>query len=300
MERFAAWVVGTIAVIATLLLIVDGHVAAAFSTPGTGGLGFGIAVDLVIAMPISWLPLVADYTRFARAPRAAATGTFIGYLIANVWLYALGALLVLGPGATPSPAGIAAGVFALGGGAIAGILFLVALLVGETDEAFADIYSGAVTLQNIVPDAPQRGLIAVIGVVGALLAGWLTMERYEMFLFLIGSVFIPLFGIFIADHFVIRRDRIDVLELYRGDGRYWYAGGFRFAVLVPWVAGFVVYHWITPVGPEWWVNGVSKVLGSPLSEHLGWLGASIPSFCVAFALALIPGLSSARHSPLET
>ena len=276
MERFAAWVVGAIAVVVTLLLVVTGDLAAALSSPGTGGLGFGIGVDLVIAMPISWLPLVADYTRFAKSPKAAARGTFLGYFIANVWLYALGALLVLGPGADPSPAGIAAGIFALGGGALAGILFLVALLVGESDEAFADIYSGAVTLQNILPDTPQRVLIAAIGIIGAVLAAWLTMERYEMFLFLIGSVFIPLFGIFLAGHFAIRRRAI------------------------PWLAGFVIYHWITPVGPDWWVNWVGDLFGSPLSEHLGWLGASIPAFAVAFVLALVPGLSSARPSPSRT
>ena len=294
MERFAAWVVGAIAVIATLLLIVDGVLADAWSAPGTGGLGFGIAVDLVIAMPISWLPLVADYTRFAVSPRAAARGTFFGYLIANVWLYTLGALLVLGPGATPSPAGIAAGVFALGGGALTGVLLLVALLVGETDEAFADIYSGAVTLQNILPDVSQRAFIAVVGVVGTLLAGWLTMERYESFLFLIGSVFIPLFGIFLADHFVIRRNQVQVADLYRGDGRYWYTGGVRFAAFVPWLAGFCVYQWIVPTGPAWWVDLVAGIAGSPLSTRFGWLGASIPAGAVAFALALVPGLSSRR------
>jgi putative hydroxymethylpyrimidine transporter CytX len=299
MERFAAWVVVGIAVIATLLLLVDGVIAAAFSAPGTGGLGFGIAVDLVIAMPISWMPLVADYTRFARTPRAAVTGTFVGYLIANVWLYALGALLVLGPGATPSPAGIAVGVFALGGGTIAGALLLIALLVGETDEAFADIYSGALTLQNIMPDAPQRALILVIGVIGTVLAGWLTMDRYEAFLFLIGSVFIPLFGVFLADHFVVRRNRVEISDLYRGDGRYWYSGGTRFVAFVPWVAGFVVYQWIVPTGPAWWTASVASILGSPLSDRVGWLGASIPAFIVSFALALVPGLSSRRPPSAE-
>ena len=300
MERFAAWVVLGIASILTLILIIEGEVAAAFSVPGQGGLGFGSAVDLVIAMPISWLPLVADYTRLARDPRTAARGTFAGYLIANIWLYALGALLVLGPGAEPSPAGIAAGVLALTGGTIAGVLFLLALLVGETDEAFADIYSGAITVQNIWPDIPQKFLVAGIGIIGAVLAGWLTMDRYEAFLFLIGSVFVPLFGVFLADHFVNRRNRIEVPDLYRAGGRYWYSGGFRLPIVVPWLVGFLVYHWIVPVGPLWWVDAVSGVIDTPLSARVPWLSASIPAFLVSFGLTLVPGLSSTRPTKERT
>ena len=63
----------------------------------------------------------------------------------------------------------------------------------------------------------------------------LTMTAYESFLFFIGSVFVPLFGILAADHFAVRRDRVDVPALYARDGKYWFTGGFRVAALVPWV-----------------------------------------------------------------
>ncbi|MGH2729301.1 MAG: purine-cytosine permease family protein [Actinomycetota bacterium] len=288
MERFGAWVIGGISVAVTILLLTTDGIGDAIRAPGAGGFPtFGPALDLVVAMPISWLPLVADYNRFASRPRSAFWGTFGGYLVANVWLYSLGALLVLGAGAEPSPGGIAAGILAIAGGSIAGILFLVGLLVGETDEAFADIYSGAVTLQNIFPRMPKNVLALGIAVIGTLLAAWLTMERYESFLFLIGSVFIPLFGILAADHFVNRRGRIDVGELYRADGDYWFTGGIRLPAFVPWIAGFVVFHWVNPGGlPSWWTDGVSSIFGTPLSDRLPWLGASIPSFVVAFLLAI--------------
>ena len=65
---------------------------------------------------------------------------------------------------------------------------------GESDNAFADIYSAAVSTQNVTPNVPQRALIAAVGAVGFLLALVFTMERYELFLLLIGSVFVPLFG----------------------------------------------------------------------------------------------------------
>ncbi|MGH2694377.1 MAG: purine-cytosine permease family protein [Actinomycetota bacterium] len=288
MKRGGAWIIGGILALVTILLLTSEGIGDALSFSGAGGWPtFGLGVDLVIAMPISWLPLVADYTRFARGPRSAGIGTFAGYLVANVWLYALGVLLVLSQQSSPDPSGIAAGVIAIAGGSIAGILFLVGLLVGETDEAFADMYSGAVCLQNIFPRASQRALTIGIAAVSVALAGTLTMAAYESFLFLIGSVFVPLFGILAAEYFVLRRRALRVEDLYRSDGRYWFTGGVKAAALIPWIAGFVVYHWIAPVGPAWWTDGVGSVLGSPLSERFEWIGGSLPSFAVAFSLALV-------------
>ncbi|MEA2499056.1 MAG: nucleobase:cation symporter, family [Actinomycetota bacterium] len=294
LERFGAWMIFAISLIVTVLVFTSGGLGDALTRPGVGGFPtFGVAVDLVIAMPISWLPLVADYTRFADRPRSGFTGTFWGYLVANIWLYALGALLVLGPGAEPSPAAIAGGILAVAGGSIAGVLFLVGLLVGETDEAFANIYSGAVSLQNIFPKAPRRVLSLGVAAVGTILAGWLTMERYEVFLFLIGSVFVPLFGVMAAHYLSAGRDGGE-RGIAEADRR---TPGVRFAALLPWVAGFFVYHWIVPTGPAWWVDAVRDFVGTPLSERFGWLGASIPSFLVAFLLALAAFGLGARARP---
>ncbi|MDQ4025786.1 MAG: cytosine permease, partial [Actinomycetota bacterium] len=290
MERFAAWMIGAICALVTILVVATGGLSDALARPGTGGFPtFGLALDLVIAMPVSWLPLVADYTRFATRPRTAFGGTFGGYLLANVWLYLLGVLLVLGAGAEPNPAGIATGILAVAGGSVAGVIFLAGLLAGETDEAFADIYSGALSVRNIFPSVPHAAATAGIAGISVLLAAWLTMERYESFLFLLGSVFIPLFGMLVADHFVIRRRRIAVDSLYDKDGEYWYRGGLRAAALVPWVAGFVLYHWIAPTGPAWWLEWSESLVGTPLSARFPWLSASLPSFAVAFLATLVMG-----------
>lgn len=287
LKRFGAWLIVGISLAITILLLTSAGIGQALRAPGAGGFPtFGQALDLVIAMPISWLPLVADYGRFATRPGPAFRGTFIGYLVANVWLYALGAMLVLGAGAAPDPAAIAGGILAVTGGTIAGFLFLLGLLAGETDEAFADIYSGAVSLQNIWPRASQRALIAGIALIGVVLAAWLTMQRYESFLFLIGSLFVPLFGILAADYFVIRRRKLDVAALYRSDGPYWFSGGVRWVALVPWFIGFAAYHWIAPTGPEWWTNLAADVFGRPASELSSWMNASLPAFAVSFLLAL--------------
>jgi putative hydroxymethylpyrimidine transporter CytX len=297
LERFGVWVIGGISLAVTVLVLTSDGLSTAIRAPGDGTFPtFGGALDLVIAMPVSWLPLVADYTRFGKRPRGAFFGTFWGYLVANIWLYALGALLVLTTDAATSPAGIAVGILAIAGGSVAGLLFLVGLLVGETDEAFANIYSGAVSIQNLFPRVSQRALIVGVAATGTALAAVLTMELYESFLFLIGSLFVPLFGIFLAEHFLIRRGALDSNELYKEGGAYWFTTGFRFRALVPWVAGFVVYHWISPSPVDWWLDLIGGLPGSPLSETYGWLSASIPSFVVAFVVALVGGgdISSRR------
>ena len=169
MERFGAWVIGGVAVWITIRVLTNVDLGSLWSAPGAGGWpGFWNGVDLVIAMPISWIPLVADYNRFARRGAASAGGTYAGYFLANVWFYALGALLVLGAAEAPTVTGIADGIVTLAGG----VIVLLALLVGETDEAFADVYSAAVSAQNVAPRLRQRpAVVAVtaIGVAGAAL-----------------------------------------------------------------------------------------------------------------------------------
>ena len=84
-------------------------VGALWAAPAAGGLSFWAAVDIVIAMPISWLPLVCDYSRFARRAAPAFWGTTLGYLVANFWFYTLGALILLGMGTSPDPQGVRRG-----------------------------------------------------------------------------------------------------------------------------------------------------------------------------------------------
>ncbi|MGH2749987.1 MAG: purine-cytosine permease family protein [Actinomycetota bacterium] len=286
LKSFGAWVVVAICVALTGFLLVTDGIGAALQAPATGGWPtFGLAVDLVIAMPISWLPLVADYSRFGQRARSSGWGTGLGYLAANVWLYTLGVLIVLGTGEAPEPAGIALGILAVAGGTLAGILFLVGLLVGETDEAFADIYSGALSLQNIWPRSSRRLLTVAIAVIATGLAAAFTMQLYESFLFLVGSVFVPLFGVLVAEHL--------------SGGRLAQSGA-RWIALLSWLLGFVVYHWIAPTGPVWWTDFSAMLFGTPLSQRFDWLGASVPSFAIAATLAwLLARLSSQTTTAAE-
>ncbi len=212
LERFGVWVVAAVALWITARVLVSADLGDIWSRPGAGGLPFWAAVDLVIAMPVSWLPLVADFNRFARNERAAAIGTFWSYAAGNAWFYALGAVLVLAAGATPDVLDVGTTIAATAGGAVV----LLALLVGESDQAMANIYSGAISVQNVRPGSAQRLIIVALGVLGFAIAAFLSdaATTFEYFLFLIGSIFVPLFGVFAADYFVRNRGRYGERALF--------------------------------------------------------------------------------------
>jgi purine-cytosine permease-like protein len=166
---------------------------------------------------------------------------------------------------------------------------LLVLLVGESDQAFANINSSAVTIQNVVPRARQRALIVAVAMVAFVAAWFLSMDTYEFFLFLIGSVFVPLFGVFAAHYFVLRAGRFGEAGLFH-PGRE-VAGGVNWRALAPWTAGFAVYQWCVPTGPAGWVEAVqtfySDWLRLPFPLLGSRIGASAPAFAVAFALSLL-------------
>ncbi|MGH2652020.1 MAG: purine-cytosine permease family protein, partial [Actinomycetota bacterium] len=298
MERFGAWVIGAVAAWITFRLLVEADLGAVWARPAEGGFPtFWQGVDLVIALPVSWIPLVADYSRFARRGTSSAGGTYIGYLVANVWFYAIGALLVLGAGvpAFPGPAAVGEGILTLAGGTIV----LLALLVGETDEAFADIYSASVSIQNVARRVPVRALVVGVSAAGVALAAWLFQQpdegirTYEFFLFLIGSVFVPLTGVFLADYFVLGRSGFAGEALFDPAGPYRYTGGVRLAAVAAWVLGFIAFQWVFPTGPDWWTDLVADIVGEPLFG--GKMSASLVSFAVAFlAFLVLGGLLSRR------
>jgi NCS1 family nucleobase:cation symporter-1 len=259
-RRFGIWAVAASIGYLTWWALNDVLLGTLWSRDGAGGLTFWQGVDLTVAMAASWLPLAADYTRFARSGRGAFWGTALGYFAPLALLYTLGALLFLSRGLGEPTAVLTA----IAGAGVASALALLALTVDETDEPFANVYSAAVSLQNLFPDAPQRLLILVVG--GAATGGALAIDlgRYQSFLFLLGSFFVPLFGVLAADFLVGARNPVAV----------------RWSGLVAWLAGFAAYQWIQPTGPAWWIDLVGA--GPGAGEFTG--GASLPSFVLAFAL----------------
>ena len=271
-RKFAVWIV----VVSLLYLcwwsLHGQHVGRLWDRGGTHA--FWPGFDLVLASIVSWTPLVADYTRFSRTPRAGFLGAGLGYLVPTVPLFALGAVIAMSRHISEAPALLTA----IAAGGAASILALLALTVDESDEAFANVYSTAMSLQNLLPGMPQRLLIAgsaTIATVGALLVD---LRNYQPFLFLLGSFFVPLFGVLLADWLLAGRryGRDDVFA----------APALRVELVVAWLAGFCLYQWLYPDGPAWW----TRLVAHTDPHALPWGGASLPSFAAAFGLAALARL----------
>lgn len=278
MQKFGVWVVVGAAAWLTFYLFHSYDMGAIWRRSGEGGFpNFWQGVDLVVALPVSWLPLVGDYSRFARRPVPAALGTYVGYAVANIWFFTLGMLYV--QALQTDPGGFIDALVKMMLPLTAGWLALIVLLAGETDEAFANIYSTAVSIQNLVPWATHAVLAVLVGVAATIVAVSLDLIEYENFLLLIGGVFVPVFGIMIADYFVVRGAQYRVEALYQPSGVYWYRSGVSLVGLVVWAAGFLLYAHAAQ--PPWLLEHADFVSWVP--AWVTHVGGTVPAFVFSFA-----------------
>jgi NCS1 family nucleobase:cation symporter-1 len=237
--------------------------------------GFWIAVDTVIGVSVSWVPLASDYSRHSRSARSAFTGAFVGYTITQIACYALG-LIALVTVAHHDPNRIFGSFMAVPVGTLA----FAVIAIRELDQSFADTYSTAVSVQNFRPHWDRRVLALVVGTIATICALALNINDYENFLILIGSVFVPLLGVLVVDYFVISRMVWNLGDDVRP----------RWSTLIPWVLGFVAYQLVNPGYISWWSGWWGHVQSWLHFTPATWMSASISSFVVAAGAALIAGL----------
>jgi putative hydroxymethylpyrimidine transporter CytX len=248
--------------------------------PRKNGLPFMVGMDLVIAMPISWLPLVSDYSRFASSSKSSFWGTWIGYFVVSSWMYLLGLVASL---ATQSadPSGVVMSLMVKYGWVIPA---LIIVLFSTFTTTFLDIYSTAISGLNILPKLGEKTGVVIGGILGTATAlVFPSILDYEHFLLFIGAMFCPLFGIVLVDYFLLRRRTLIVEDLYREGGRYWFYRGANLTAIFAWTVGFIIYLGFSPMLLE-------KVLG--IRTVFPWpLGSSLPSMVVA---GLLYGLVSRK------
>ncbi|MHC2994485.1 MAG: putative hydroxymethylpyrimidine transporter CytX [Candidatus Atribacteria bacterium] len=221
-------------------------------------LSFAIGLDIVIAMPISWLPLVADYSRFAKNTPSSFWGTWWGYLIVSSWMYFVGLSASLATGsADPIPMLLNLGL---------GVAALVIVLFSTFTTTFLDIYSTSVSALNVFPQLGEKRGVIIGGILGTLVALVFPIEQYENFLLFIGAMFCPLFGIVLTDYFILRKRKYFPEDIYK-KGRYWYSQGVNIVAILSWIIGVVLYQQCIKYGL--------------------WIGSSIPSMFVSGIIYLI-------------
>ena len=165
----------------------------------------------------------------------------------------------------------------------AGAIALGILLVDEVDEAFANIYSTTMRVQNLFGTLDRRIVAVVIGVLATLLAGFLDFAQYQSFLFLIGSVFVPLFAVAAVDFFAVSRQRWDVSATAR----------LRVVPVVAWACGFVAYQLVYPGTVPGWSDFWLAVARRSASPRRAGSGPRWPRSASA-----VPSCSSWVGSPV--
>ena len=232
LRKWGIWLLIGACLWLTWNLFARADLAAIWARAGDGSMSLAVGFDIAIAMPLSWLPLIADYSRFAQRANRVFAGTALGYFIGNTWLMSLGVAYTL---AFASSGEANALLLALAGAGLGIPLLLI--LLDETENAFADIHSAAVTTGLLVRIKVEH-LALVLGALCTLIACLAPLAQYENFLLLIGSVFAPLFGVVLMDHFVVRRRRLPAV-----------VGGLHGGALLAWGAGVAAYHLMASLAP---------------------------------------------------
>ena len=189
------------------------------------GRTFGAAVELAVAMPLSWLPLISDYTREAEKPVKATAASAIVYGLVSCWMYIIG----MGAAIYTQDAGIDQIMLKAGLG-IAGLLIIVFSTVTTT---YLDAYSAGISSETISHKIKGKYMAIAVTIVGTIAAIVYPMDDITDFLYLIGSVFAPMIAIQIADFFVIKKDSTEK--------------NVEVANVVIWIIGFVLYRYLMTV-----------------------------------------------------
>lgn len=196
-----------------------------------GSLTFGAAVELAVAMPLSWLPLISDYTREAEKPFAATLVSVVTYSLVSIFMYMIG----MGAAIYTGEYDIAQIMLKTGLG-IVGLLIIVFSTVTTT---FLDAYSAGVSSVSISDKIKEKWAALIVTVIGTIAAIVYPMDNITAFLYLIGSVFAPMIAVQIADYFILKK----------ADAQ---GQSFVWKNLIIWLIGFIAYRLLmqvdTPVG----------------------------------------------------
>lgn len=205
---------------------------ASSSSAVSGVMPFGIALELSIVMPLSWLPLISDYTRHASNKKNGPLSSAIGYFVGSTLMYVIGLGAALYAGTSDI-----ASILLVAGLPLAALIIVLFSTVTTT---FLDVYSAAISF-NVLKPSNIKWVSAVICVLGTLLAVSAPAGFYEQFLYLIGSAFGPLFAILLTDYFLLNRRNNPTRVAVRKN-------------IIAWLAGVLIYRALIMLSPSFGVS----------------------------------------------
>lgn len=243
---------------------------------------FWIGADAALAVSISWVPMAADYTRHSKSERAAFGAAALAYGLTQIVAYVLGLL------ALALVAGDSTKVFGPFQHVALGTLFFAVFVLRESDQSFANVYSTAVSIQNLAPRLDRRLLTVVLGALIMVFALALDMNSYSDFLTVIGSVFVPMLGVLAVDFFCFGGRRgWDVSERAPA----------RWSMMVAWAVGIATYQLINPGNLGWWSRLWTNAQNALNFTPSSWMSASLLSFAMAALVTAVIGALSRTTVP---
>lgn len=190
--------------------------------PGGEEMTLGTAIELTVAMPLSWLPVIGDYTRLAQKPVGATFASCAFYFVASSWMFIIG----MGAAIYTGSDDIATIMLQAGLGFI-GVLIVLLSTVTTT---FLDTFSAGVSGESLFSFLPEKALALIACVLGVVLALVFDTNNFSDFLYFIGSVFAPMTAILLSDYFLLHQDHS--------------RENFCWSNLILWLLGFILYRFL--------------------------------------------------------
>ena len=181
---------------------------------------FGAAVELAVSMPLSWLPVISDYTRESEKPFKATLASTVTYGLVSCWMYVIG----MGASIFTGESDIAQIMLRAG----LGIPALLILILSTVTTTFLDAFSAGISCESLSKKLNGKVIGIIATVVGTLGACFFNMDDITNFLYLIGSVFAPMIAVQITTYFILKKDSFNA--------------AFDWPNLIVWALGFVAYR----------------------------------------------------------
>jgi len=202
-------------------------------TKTTEIMSFGLAMELSIAMPISWLPLISDYTRNTDKPKKFTLLSTLSYFVGSSFMYVIGLAAAIFAGDSD--------IVKILMGAGFGVAAMLIIILSTVTTTYLDVYSAGESMINILPKLNKKLIGAIVCIVGTVIALFTPIEQYQNFLYLIGSVFVPMAVILITDYFILKKREITKMR--------------SLVNTCLWIIGFILYRVFL---------GIDTVLGSTI------------------------------------
>lgn len=160
-------------------------------------LTFGAAIELSAAMPLSWIPVISDYTSNSTKPVKATVVSTIVYCLVSCWMYLIGMSAAIGMGTSD----IAQISLRAGLGVVGLLIILFSTVTTNFLAAHSAGVSGEVIGESFSKHINGKYLSVLVVLLGTIAAILYPMDNIEDFLYLINSVFAPMIAVMIADFF---------------------------------------------------------------------------------------------------